>query len=395
MNLTGDMNSKKVLKKNYNIDYYLLGVIGVLLILGILILANVSASFSQEKFGNTTYFLFHQLFVGVIPGLIMGFIVFNLDLERFRKISHYLIALAIALMLAVFIPGLGIISSGAPRWMNLGFITFQPSEFLKLSFIIYFSAWLINPAKREKFIKDPEKIGESLFDRIKNELKGLFPFLVVLGVIVFLLGFQSDMSTLIVLTGIAIIMYWVANTPFWHSIVIVFLGFITSLALIRLLPYRMRRIAVWLDSNLDPMGIGYQVKQITIAVGSGGIWGLGLGDSVQKFGFIPQTMADSIFAIYAEELGFIGSLGLIVLYAFLFWRGYLIFKKSKDNFSRFLAIGISFWLCFQAFFNIGAMIGVVPLTGIPLPFISYGGSHIIVELIAVGLLLNISKNTKK
>ncbi len=389
------MNSKKALEKNYNIDYYLLGVVGVLLVLGILTLASVSASFSQEKFGNTTHFLFHQLLIGIIPGLIIGFIVFRLNLERFKRISHYLIATAIGMMLAVFIPGLGIVSGGAPRWMNLGFATFQPSELLKISFIIYFSAWLINPAKREKFIKDPERIGKSLFDRIVNELRGLLPFLMILGLIFFLLLFQSDMSTLIVLASIAVVMYWVANTPFWHSLLIVLLSFVTGLGFIKFFPYRINRISVWLGSNVDPMGIGYQVKQITIAIGSGGIWGLGLGDSVQRFGFIPQTMADSIFAIYAEELGFIGSLGLIILYAFLFWRGYLIFRRSKDNFSKFLVMGISFWLCFQAFFNIGAMIGVVPLTGIPLPFISYGGSHIIVELLAVGLLLNISKNAKR
>ena len=378
-------------QKSGKMDYWLLGVVGVLLITGVLILASVSASFSQEKFGNTTYFLFHQLIFGLLPGLIAGFIIFKLKLETIKKASTYLIGLAILLMLAVFIPGLGIVAGGAPRWMNLGIITLQPSELLKFAFIIYFSAWLVNPAKRERFIKDPRQIGKSLWHRVKNEFLGLVPFLIILGFVFFLLLFQSDMSTLMVLSGIAVVMYWVANTPFWHSLIIIFLSGGVGWVFIRLFPYRINRIAVWLDSNLDPMGIGYQVKQITIAIGSGGIFGLGLGASVQKFGFIPQTMADSIFAIFAEELGFVGSFVLIFLYVFLFWRGYLIFKKSKDNFSKFLAMGISFWFCFQAFFNIGAMIGILPLTGIPLPLVSYGGSHMLAELAAVGLLLNISK----
>ncbi|MBU3942670.1 putative lipid II flippase FtsW [Patescibacteria group bacterium] len=376
------------------IDYYLLGVVGVLLILGILVLAGVSTSFSQEKFGTTSYFLIHQLLIGVLPGLILGFITYKVHLTFFKKYSGALILAAIISMLAVFIPGVGIISGGAPRWMNLGFATFQPSELLKLSFIIYFSAWLVNPAKREKFIKDKSQIGKSLMDRVKNELRGLIPFIMVLSVIIILLLFQSDMSTLVVFMAVAIVMYWIANTPYWHTLLIILLSSGVGALFIKFFPYRIRRISVWLDSTLEPMGMGYQIKQIMIAIGSGGIFGLGLGESVQKFGYIPQTMADSIFAIYAEELGFIGCLFLIFLYIFLFWRGYLIFKRSKDNFSKFLAIGISFWLCFQGFFNIGAMIGLLPLTGIPLPFISYGGSHLIVELAAIGLLLNVSKNTK-
>ncbi len=373
------------------LDRPLLIVVGILLVLGILILSSVSASFSQEKFGNTTYFLFHQVLMGIIPGLIIGFIIFRSKLETLKKLSPYLIGVAILSMLAVFIPGLGIVSGGAPRWMNLGFATFQPSELLKFTFIVYLAAWLVNPAKREKFIKDYKRIGKSLRDRIINEFLGLAPFLLVIGVVIILLVFQNDMSTLMVIVGTAIVMYFVAMTPVWHSLLVIFLCSGGALLFIRMFPFRMKRILVFLNPNADPMGVGYQIKQIIIAVGSGGIFGLGLGASVQKFGFIPQTMADSIFAIYAEELGFIGCFVLVFLYLFLLWRGFLIFKRTKDNFSKFIAVGVSFWLCFQGFFNIGAMIGLLPLTGIPLPFISYGGSHIIAELAAIGLLLNISK----
>jgi len=378
-------------KKTLKLDYYIIGSVGVLLTLGILTLAGVSAGFSQERFGTTTYYLFHQILLGILPGLILGYIAFRLPLSFFKKYSGYLMLFSIALMLSVFIPGFGIISGGAPRWLNLGFGTFQPSELLKLSFVIYFAAWLVNPAKREKFIKDTKQIGKSLVHRLKNKLMGLLPFAMVLVIIVFLLLFQSDMSTLVVFLAIAVVMYWTANTPLWHTATIIAICISGIFLMIKFAPYRARRLLIFLNPNLDPMGMGYQLKQIMIAIGSGGIFGLGLGESVQKFGFIPQTMADSIFAIYAEELGFIGAFALIFLYAFLFWRGFILFKLSRDSFSKFLAIGITFWLCFQAFFNISAMTGILPLTGIPLPFISYGGSHIISELIAIGLLLNVSR----
>jgi len=378
------------MKKKTQIDYWILSVVGILLILGILVLAGVSANFSQERFGNTTYFLFHQILFGIGPGLLLGFIAFRLPLEFFKKISGYLMLFAIFLMLLVFVPVLGIISGGASRWINLGFGTFQPSEFLKLAFIIYFAAWLINPAKREKFIKDRNQIGKSLKDRLKNEAMGLLPFGLVLAIIVFLLLTQSDMSTLIVFLAVAVVMYWSANTPLWHTGAIITICLFAIFLMVKFAPYRIKRLLVFLNPNLDPMGMGYQLKQIMIAIGSGGIFGLGLGESVQKFGFIPQTMADSIFAIYAEELGFIGTSFLVILYGLILWRGFIIFRSSKDSFIRFLAVGISFWICFQAFFNISAMTGILPLTGIPLPFISYGGSHIMMELAAIGLLLNVS-----
>ncbi len=372
------------------LGYCLLGITITLLVVGVLFLAGVSANFSQENFGHTTYFFFHQITRGILPGLILGFIAFKLKLEAIKKYSIFLIGAAIFLMLIVFIPGLGISSGGASRWLNLGFGTFQPSELLKLSFIVYLAAWLSNPDLKKRFIINHKKV-KNFKERAKKEFLGLLPFLIILTIVFALLMLQSDMSTLVVIGAIAIMMYWIANTPLWHNLTIVLAGSGLLWLFIKLFPYRINRIAVWLDSNFDPMGLGYQVKQITIAIGSGGLWGVGLGSSVQKFGFIPQTMADSIFAIFAEETGFIGSLFLVLLYLSFFIIGFLIFRSAKDDFSKFMVLGLSFWICFQAFFNIGAMIGLLPLTGIPLPFISYGGSHIIFELIAVGLLLNVSK----
>lgn len=374
MSLTGESSLRKMSKRFYKIDYYLLGTVAILLILGILVLASVSTSFSQEKFGRTTYYLFHQMLWGLIPGIILGFIIFKINLLILKKWAWILISANLILMLLVFIPGLGIISGGAPRWINLGFATFQPSEILKLVFILYLSAWLASRAKKVSL---------------------LLPFLTVIGIIVLLLYLQSDVSTLgvIIITGLAV--YFAAGTPLWHAALVFLIGSGGLLALIEIAPYRMKRVLVFLDPGSDPMGTGYQIKQILIAIGSGGIFGLGLGMSNQKFGFIPQTMADSVFAIFAEEGGFIGSFILVFLFLFLFWRGIRIAKKSEDKFHQLLAIGISCWICVQAFINIGAMIGLLPLTGIPLPFISYGGSHLVAEMIGVGILLNISKRIKK
>lgn len=360
--------------KDYKFDYWLFCIVAVLLIIGILVLANVSAVFSQEKFGKTTYYLFHQLTRGLLPGLILGFLAFKIPLSYIQKRIWIFILINLVLMALVFIPGLGIVSGGAPRWLNFGFVYFQPSEFLKLNFILYLSIWL---AKR------------------KDWKLTLVPFLTVVGIIALLLTFQSDASTLGIITLVAGLMYFSANTPLWHSLLILSMAGAGLVFLIKTAPYRLDRLLVFLNPEKDPMGVGYQIKQALIAVGSGGIFGLGLGMSQQRFGRIPQMMSDSIFPIFAEETGFIGSLILVLLFLVFLWRGIKIFKKSDDKFSQLFAIGFSSWICLQAFVNIGSMIRLLPLTGIPLPFISYGGSHLVAELIGVGILLNISKSIKK
>ena len=371
-------------KKHHRPDYFLAAVVFALLTFGILVLASVSAIFSQEKFGKTTYYLFHQLTKGILPGALLGFIVFKVKLSSFKKWAWFFILVNLIFMALVFVPGLGITSGGAARWLNFGFFTFQPSEFLKLTFIIYLSTWLANRTQKSSL-----KAGK------KKEKPTFLPFLVVIGIVTFFLIWQLDLSTLGIILVSALLIFFSAGTPIWQNTFIFLAGLSISYFLIRLFPYRLNRILVWLNYIKDPMGIGYQLKQAMIAVGSGGIFGLGLGMSSQKWGFVPQTMSDSIFAIIAEEMGFIGSSLLVIAFLFFLWRGFRIFKKTSDKFSQLFALGSTSWICIQAFINMGAMIGVVPLTGIPLPFISYGGSHIVTELIGIGLLLNISKSIKK
>jgi len=368
-------------RKSLHFDYVLAGVIIILLVLGILILSSVSATLSQERFGTTFYFLKHQLLFGLVPGIILAILFLKINLDVLKKWSPLLLLINLTILGTVFLPKIGAKALGAARWVSVGSVSFQPSEFLKLTFILYLATWLSSRAKKTISEKKSEGFAETLI-----------AFLIIIGIISLFLIFQPDISTLAIMVLVAALMYFICNTPWWHSILIFLLGSGGLLALIKIAPYRLNRLLVFLNPLLDPMGKGYQMKQALITVGSGGISGLGLGMSLQKFGFLPQSMSDTIFAIFAEETGFIGGLFLVFLFLIFFWRGFKTAKSGKDNFSQLTALGITSWITLQAFINIGAMIGILPLSGIPLPFISYGGSHIIVELIGIGILLNISKS---
>ncbi len=367
------------MKKLLSIDYWFLVALFILLFFGILILSGVSSVSSQENFGKSGYYFFHQLYNGIIPGLILGLIAFFTPISFFKKISLPLILLVLVLMPLVFVPGMGIVSGGAQRWLKLGSFSFQPSEALKLSFILYLAAWL------ESRIKGKSKIH--------NWQKTFLPFVIILGFIFLFLFLQSNASTLSLIFAVSIIMYFVSGTPLWQVALLVLSGISGLLVLIVLVPYRLKRVLVAFGMLKDPMGLGYQIKQSLITIGSGGIIGAGLGMSGQKFGnFLPQTMSDSIFSVFAEETGFLGSLAIVCFFMFLFFRCVRISQKSHDVFSQLFSIGFGTWICLQAFINIGAMIQIIPLTGIPMPFVSYGGSHIIAELLGAGIVLNISKN---
>ncbi len=377
------MKRESVFKKS---DRILIGVLAALLFLGIITLSSVSASLSQEKYGNTYYFLNHQVFFGIIPGLILAFLAFRIPVDWIKKWALALLLINLILVALVFVPKIGVASGGATRWLSLWKINFQPAEFLKLTFILYLASWLTSRSPKETSAGRPtKKESKIVFSQT------LIAFLVMIGLISLLLIFQPNVSTLgiIVLTGI--LMYFATGTPIFHIILIILIGAAGLYSLIKFEPYRMRRWTVFLNPETDPLGMGYQIRQAIIAAGSGGVFGLGLGMSRQKFGFLPQPMSDSIFAVFLEETGFLGAAILIFLFLIFLWRGFKILKEARDKFSRLAGLGITFWIVFQAFANMGSMIGILPLSGIPLPFISYGGSHMAAELIGVGILLNISK----
>ena len=370
-------------RTNNKPDYTLLGTVAVLLVSGIIILASVSASFSYKTFGDTFFLLRHQLLFGVIPGILLAFIAFKIKLSSLKKFAPILLLINLALLVMVFLPVIGSNQEGAARWINLGPFSFQPSELLKLTFILYLASWLSNRTPQQKkfeLTKSPEKFS-----------KTLIAFLIIIGLISIFLILQPDISTLGVIVLVGIIMYFLANTPLWHSILIILIGIVGLISLIKIAPYRANRLLVFLKPETDPMGIGYQIKQALIAIGSGGLGGVGLGMSIQKLGFLPQSISDSVFAVFSEETGFIGGLLLISLFLFFLWRGFRVAKRAQDKFCQLTALGITSWIIIQTFVNIGSMIGILPLTGIPLPFISYGGSALVSEMIGVGILLNISK----
>jgi len=365
-------------------DYILLGATTTLIIIGVLLLANVSAPLSLERFGTTYYFLNHQLLFGFLPGIILSFLAFKTPLKLLKKWAPILLLINLIFLVMVFLPGIGAKLGGAARWINLGTFSFQPSEFLKLTFILYLAVWL---ASRTDARKSDRKY------LIWTHSQTLLAFSIVIGVISLLLTLQPDISTLGVNVLVAILMYFLAKMPFWQSFLMVLIGTGVLFALVKLAPYRLNRFLVLFDPAVDPMGIGYQLKQAVIAVGSGGISGLGMGLSHFKFGFLPQIISDSIFAVFAEETGFIGSCLLILLFLIFLWRGFRIGRLCQDSFSQLTAWGITTWICLQGFINIAAMIGILPLTGIPLPFISYGGSALVAQLAGIGVLLNIARQT--
>lgn len=363
-----------MVKYHRKADFPLLGVTIILIILGVLILTSISAPLSFERFGNSYYYLKHQFLIGFLPGIILGFLAFLIPLGFFKRNVIFFLLLNLFLLGMVFLPKLGVSLGGASRWIKIGPIFLQPSEFLKITFLIYLASWLSSRSSSQK-----------------NWSQTLIAFLIIIGVVSSFLIFQPDVSTLGIIISVSLLVYFLSDTPIWHSVLIILIGIIALIILVRVAPYRADRILVFLNPDVDPMGAGYQMKQALISVGSGGVYGLGLGMSRQKFGFLPQTMSDSIFAIFAEEAGFIGSIILIFLFLFFFWRGFKIAKASDDKFQKILALGITSWISIQAFINIGSMTGLLPLTGVPLPFISYGGSHLLTEFIGVGILLNISK----
>jgi cell division protein FtsW len=359
-------------------DQILTTTIFAILVFGLVMLSSAGVAISQSRFGDPYYFFKHQLFYGVIPGLLLMFIVQKIDYHFWKKFAFVFFVANLLFLILVFIPGLGLNFQGASRWIKLGPFSFQPSEMLKLSLIIYLAAWL--ETKREK--------GADFFE-------GFLPFLAIVGVVGFLIIKQPDMGTLGTIVLIATSIYFMSGAKFQHMAAMLGLGVMAFLALVKFESYRMSRLLVFLHPEMDPRGIGYQINQALLAIGSGGLFGLGLGHSRQKFNYLPEPVGDSIFAIIAEEIGLIGAAALVLLFVVFAMRGLKIAKNAPDTFGRLVAVGITSWVIFQALVNISAISGIIPLTGVTLPFISYGGTSIVFLMMGVGILLNISKKCEK
>lgn len=365
-----------------HINYYFLALTAFLSVAGMLFLSTLSATESLKLFGNTNYYLFHQL-TAIIIGLVFFLIALKTPLHWIKKASPFIFG--IVLLACILAPFMGVNLWGAKRWINIFGITFQPSEFLKIAAILYVSSLISNK------LSTGHKKGS--FGSAKNNFYRLYlPFIFILGVISVVLIKQTDMTTLGIITISLLAIYFFSGTPIWHTILSVGIMISGAVYFIIKEPFRIRRLLVFMNPEIDPQGIGFQLRQSLIALGSGGIFGNGLGMSTQKFGFLPAAMTDSLFAIMGEELGIIGCTILVGLFLGFLWLSFNIAKSADDTFSKLVVIGIGAWIVTQAFVNIMSSIGVFPLSGVPLPFFSYGGSHIIAELVAAGIILNISKN---
>lgn len=358
-------------------DFWLAILIFVLSFFGVIMVYSASVVVSDQLYHYNSFFLNKQI-VAFAVGIVAWVIFYNIDYKIWNKCAGWMLGITLFFLIAVFIPGIGRQLEGAYRWIDVGPIFFQPAELIKLTFIIYLSAWL-------------SKKGAE----VKDFRRGFLPFVLITGLIIFLIMRQPDMGTMTVIALSAVAIFFASGARISHMII----GIIGAAAgfwlLIKTSAYRFQRFLVFLNPGKETLGAAYHINQALLAIGSGGLLGLGFGMSRQKYLFLPQSQTDSIFAIITEELGFLRAMLVIVVYILIAWRGYRIAKNAPDAFARLLAIGITSWIVFQAMINIGAMTGLLPLTGVPLPFISYGGSSLVILLAAVGILMNISKQSAK
>jgi len=349
------------------VDLPLLIIVVVLTIFGLLMIYDASSVIAFEVFGDKFHYIKDQL-VWVILGLAALFIFYNFDYKKLYNIALPSLLAALTLLILVFMPGIGSSAKGAARWINIASFRLQPAEFVKLALAIYLAAWF------------------------SHKEKGRFmAFSMLLGGVLLLVMLQPDMGTAAIILAEAVIIYFLSGGSivqfFIAGPVVAFIGFI----IIKIEPYRAARLTSFLNLGNSLNDTSYHVKQILIALGSGGIFGLGIGNSIQKYAYLPENVTDSIFPIIAEEFGFVGATILIIIFALLVFRGFTIASRARDKFGKLLAGGIISFVGIQIVINLGAMTALFPLTGVPLPFISYGGSALVIDLAAMGVLLNISK----
>lgn len=360
------------------VDRTLLGIILILVTVGFFIFSSASLGLLAREGARFSSVAFSQIVFGIIGGGAALFLMSNLYYRNLRKYAFYIFLVTLIITLLVFIPGIGFSHGGATRWLSIGSFSFQPAELLKIGFIIYLATWLSGLQKHVHTLK-----------------RGTLPFLGIIGLVGTIMLLQPDTDTFAIMVVAATAMFIVAGGR-WRD---VFIMGLIGVALVVILAfsrtYIMDRLTTFMDPSIDPQGKSYQIQQSLIAVGSGGIWGRGFGQSIQKFEYLPEPIGDSVFAVYSEEFGFLGSSLLVILLAFFTFRGYKIATHATDLFGMLLVVGFMTLIVLQAFLNIAAMLALAPLSGLPLPFISHGGTALLTTLAAVGIVLNVSRYQKK
>lgn len=358
----------------FSFDYRLLALTLALTAFGLFMLSSASSYTGFERFHDTYYFTKQQL-VHAVLGIAAMLILARIPRNFWKTIAFPAFVASLILLLLVLIPGIGVKINNARSWIDLGFTTLQPSEFAKVSFLLYLSLWL-----------------ERRRGKVHEMAYGFLPFLALLGLLAGLILLQPDPGTMFIVAATAISVFFVAGGKFMHICILMLVGALLAGGLIMSAPYRRERIKVFLDPASDPSGVGYHVNQAMLAIGSGGMWGVGLGKSRQKFNYLPEVAGDSIFAVIGEEVGFVVSVAYIVALGFFLTRLTYSAEQSRDDFGRYFTIGVALWIGIQSLVNIGAMIGLLPLTGLPLPFVSFGGTALLATLSAVGIVLSLSRH---
>jgi len=341
--------------------------------IGILMIYSASAIFAKEYTGDSYYFLKRHL-CWVTLGLIGLFCAWKLNYHFLQKKSKFFFFISLFLIILTLIPGLGYKISGATRWLKIGFLTFQPSELVRIAFVIYLTDFIVR--KRKEL--------ESFF-------KGFIPSLVFFGIIAIILLKQPHLGMVILLGIVTISILFVGGIKTQHLMILVLISIPILYFLIQSAPYRANRLAIFLNPWVDPEHKGYHIIQSLIALGSGGLYGVGLGESKLKLFYLPQSSTDFIFAVIGEEGGFLLTVIVIILFLLFTFAGVKISLSAADSYGSLLAFGITTLIIFQSLLNISVVTGVIPTTGMPLPFISFGGSSLIINMIGVGIILNIAK----
>ncbi|MCC6238630.1 MAG: putative lipid II flippase FtsW [Dehalococcoidia bacterium] len=354
-------------------DYLLLAVVTTLVLFGLIAVYSASYAYAEFEFGDANYFIKRQVLWAFV-GFVVIITLMNVDYRWLRWLAIPIIGTAILMLIGVHIVGDD--AYGAKRWITIGSFSAQPSEFAKFAVLLYMSAWL---AAKGEAVRDLQM--------------GVAPFVFIVACVGGLVMAQPDLGTTVMIVAITGSLFFVARSKLVHIFWLVVASGLSGLLLIALSGYRMDRIASFRSAESDPSGLGFQTLQLLVAFGSGGVWGLGLGVSRQKFLYIPGAHNDGVMAIIGEELGFVGIVVVLMLFVVLVWRAALIAHRAADTFGSLLATGTIAWIACQLLINVAGVTRMIPLTGIPLPFLSSGGSALAATMAAVGVLLSVSRYT--
>jgi len=367
---------KFLLKQKRLPDLTLLSIVFALLLIGLIMVYSSSHVWAEYKYDDSFFFVKRQLlFAGV--GVIGMFLIYLIPYQVWKKYVNAILVVCFLLLLLVLVPGIGIVRGGAQSWIGVGAFSIQPSEFMKLGLILYLASYLAT------YHKQMATFGKGFF------LPIVFIFLVFA-----IIMLQPDFGTGVVLVATCVLMIFIAGARITYFIYLAIFGMVGFTLLILSAPYRISRITAYLNPWDDPLGDGFQIIQSLYAIGPGKLMGVGFGNSLQKYFYLPEPQTDFIFAIIGEEFGFIGATLIILLFGLLCWRGVLVALEAVDSFGRYVAFGIIAMITIQVMINVSVVIGLIPVTGITLPFLSYGGSSLTLTLCSIGLLLNISMYTK-